>query len=146
MKKIIAVTLSLALALSLYACGKKDGDLGKQTSIDNDNGYTVIQEVLTFKYSDEEDTFKGNENAKTSGFVTNQDNAESGVKTKTEALGVAKKEVADKYNKVKFAFDRTAGIWKVIFLLDTQNGEQTDSKTVMTVYVDEDGYTLATVK
>lgn len=146
MKKIIAVTLSFALALSLYACGKKDGDYGKQTSIDNANGYTVIQEVLTFKYSDEEDTFKGNENAKTSGFVTNQDNAESGVKTKTEALNVAKKEVTDKYNKIKFAFDRTAGIWKVTFLFDTQTGDKTDSKTVMTVYVDEDGYTLATVK
>lgn len=146
MKKITAFLLTAVLIFSLYACGEKEGDLGKQTSVDSDNGYTVIQEVLPFKYSNEEDALKKSENAKTSGFVTTEENASGKIATKNDALEVAKKEVSDKYNTIKFAFDRTRGVWKVTFLLNTVEGNKTESSAVMAVYVDEDGYTLATVK
>lgn len=145
MKKIIAALLVAVLAFSLYACGKEDG-LGKQTTIDRENGYTVVQGVLTFKYKEVSRAFKENPNAKTDGFVVSEDKAMGDVSTKSAALEVAKQEVTDEYNKVSFAYDRTRGIWQVTFALDTENGEEIESKTVMTVYVDEDGYTVAIVK
>ena len=47
MKKIIAVILMIAVALSLSACGKKkEGDLGKQTTIDEKNGYTLVRKFF----------------------------------------------------------------------------------------------------
>ena len=66
--------------------------------------------------------------------------------TKPAILDIAKKEVSEKFNKVNFAFDRTRGVWKVTFSVDTVTDEKTTSEKVMTVYVDEDGYTLATIK
>lgn len=146
MKKIIAGLLTAVVALSFFACGKKEGDLGKQTTVDKENGYTIVEEVLTFKYNDDEEEIKKNPNAKTEGFVTSESNAVGKTNTKSAVLEIAKKEVSDNYNKIGFAFDRTQGIWKVTFSLDTVAQEKTDSRKVMTVYVDEDGYTLATVK
>lgn len=147
MKKFIAVLMALAIAVSFSACGKKkDGDLGKQTTVDKQNGYTLVEEVLPFKYNDDEEELKKNPNAKTEGFVTSESNAVGKVNTKAKILEIAKKEVSDKFNKVAFAFDRTRGVWKVTFSLDTVTNEKTTSTKVMTVYVDEDGYTLATVK
>lgn len=146
MKKIIAVLLAVVISMTFFACGKKEGDLGKQTTVDKKNGYTLVEEVLTFKYNDDEEEFKKNPNAKTDGFVTNESNAVGKVNTKSAVLDIAKKEVSDKFNKINFAFDRTQGIWRVTFSMDTVSGEKTTSEKVMTVYVDEDGYTLATIK
>ncbi len=146
MKKIIAVLLTVVISMTFFACGKKEGDLGKQTTVDKKNGYTLVEEVLTFKYNDDEEEIKKNPNAKTDGFVTNESNAVGKVNTKSAVLDIAKKEVSDKFNKINFAFDRTQGIWRVTFSMDTVSGEKTTSEKVMTVYVDEDGYTLATIK
>lgn len=146
MKKIIAVLLAVVISMTFFACGKKEGDLGKQTTVDKKNGYTLVEEVLTFKYNDDEEEIKKNPNAKTDGFVTNESNAVGKVNTKSAVLEIAKKEVSDKFNKINFAFDRTQGIWRVTFSMDTVSGEKTTSEKVMTVYVDEDGYTLATIK
>lgn len=146
MKKIIAVLLAVVVSMTFFACGKKEGDLGKQTTVDKKNGYTLVEEVLTFKYNDDEEEIKKNPNAKTDGFVTNENNAVGKVNTKSAVLDIAKKEVSDKFNKINFAFDRTQGIWRVTFSMDTVSGEKTTSEKVMTVYVDEDGYTLATIK
>lgn len=146
MKKTIAVLLAVVVSMTFFACGKKEGDLGKQTTVDKKNGYTLVEEVLTFKYNDDEEEIKKNPNAKTDGFVTNESNAVGKVNTKSAVLDIAKKEVSDKFNKINFAFDRTQGIWRVTFSMDTVSGEKTTSEKVMTVYVDEDGYTLATIK
>lgn len=146
MKKTIAVLLAVVISMTFFACGKKEGDLGKQTTVDKKNGYTLVEEVLTFKYNDDEEEIKKNPNAKTDGFVTNESNAVGKVNTKPAVLDIAKKEVSDKFNKINFAFDRTQGIWRVTFSMDTVSGEKTTSEKVMTVYVDEDGYTLATIK
>lgn len=146
MKKIIAGLLAVVVSMTFFACGKKEGDLGKQTTVDKKNGYTLVEEVLTFKYNDDEEEIKKNPNAKTDGFVTNESNAVGKVNTKSAVLDIAKKEVSDKFNKINFAFDRTQGIWRVTFSMDTVSGEKTTSEKVMTVYVDEDGYTLATIK
>lgn len=146
MKKIIAVLLAVVISMTFFACGKKEGDLGKQTTVDKKNGYTLVEEVLTFKYNDDEEEIKKNPNAKTDGFVTNESNAVGKVNTKSAVFDIAKKEVSDKFNKINFAFDRTQGIWRVTFSMDTVSGEKTTSEKVMTVYVDEDGYTLATIK
>lgn len=146
MKKIIAVLLAVVISMTFFACGKKEGDLGKQTTVDKKNGYTLVEEVLTFKYNDDEEEIKKNPNAKTDGFVTNESNAVGKVNTKSAVLDIAKKEVSEKFNKINFAFDRTQGIWRVTFSMDTVSGEKTTSEKVMTVYVDEDGYTLATIK
>ena len=146
MKKIIAVLLTVVISMTFFACGKKEGDLGKQTTVDKKNGYTLVEEVLTFKYNDDEEEIKKNPNAKTDGFVTNESNAVGKVNTKSAVLDIAKKEVSDKFNKINFAFDRTQGIWRVTFSMDTVSGEKTTSEKDMTVYVDEDGYTLATIK
>ena len=146
MKKTIAVLLAVVISMTFFACGKKEGDLGKQTTVDKKNGYTLVEEVLTFKYNDDEEEIKKNPNAKTDGFVTNESNAVGKVNTKSAVLDIAKKEVSDKFNKINFAFDRTQGIWRVTFSMDTVSGEKTTSEKVMTFYVDEDGYTLATIK
>ena len=146
MKKTIAVLLAVVISMTFFACGKKEGDLGKQTTVDKKNGYTLVEEVLTFKYNDDEEEIKKNPNAKTDDFVTNESNAVGKVNTKSAVLDIAKKEVSDKFNKINFAFDRTQGIWRVTFSMDTVSGEKTTSEKVMTVYVDEDGYTLATIK
>lgn len=146
MKKTIAVLLAVVISMTFFACGKKEGDLGKQTTVDKKNGYTLVEEVLTFKYNDDEEEIKKNPNAKTDGFVTNESNAVGKVNTKSAVLDIAKKEVSEKFNKINFAFDRTQGIWRVTFSMDTVSGEKTTSEKVMTVYVDEDGYTLATIK
>lgn len=147
MKKFIAVILMIAVALSLSACGKKkEGDLGKQTTIDEKNGYTLVEEVLPFKFNKDEKELKKDPNAKMSGFVTNESNDAGKISVKSQAVEIAKKEVTEKFNKVNIAYDRTQGIWRIKFSLDTVTEEKTTNTSVMTVYVDEDGYTLATTK
>ena len=147
MKKFIAVILMIAVALSLSACGKKkEGDLGKQTTIDEKNGYTLVEEVIPFKFNKDEKELKKDSNAKMTGFVTNESNAAGKISVKSQAVEIAKKEVTEKFNKVNIAYDRTQGIWRIKFSLDTVTEEKTTNTPVMTVYVDEDGYTLATTK
>lgn len=147
MKKFIAVILMIAVSLSLSSCGKKkEGDLGKQTTIDAKNGYTLVEEVLPFKFNKDEKELKQDPNAKMSGFVTNESNAAGKISTKSQAVEIAKKEINEKFNKVNIAYDRTQGIWKIKFSVDTVTEEKTTNTPVMTVYVDEDGYTLATTK
>lgn len=147
MKKFIAVMMVFVVAISFVACGKKkEGDLGKQTTVDKQNGYTIVEEVLPFKYNDDEEELKKNSNTKTDGFVTNENNAVGKINTKSAVLEIAKKEVDEQFNKINFAFDRTQGIWRVTFSLDTVTEEKVTSKKIMTVYIDEDGYTLATLK
>lgn len=147
MKKFIAVILMIAVALSLSSCGKKkEGDLGKQTTIDEKNGYTLVEEVLPFKFNKDEKELKQDPNAKMNGFVTNESNAAGKISTKSQAVEIAKKEVDEKFNKVNIAYDRTQGIWRIKFSVDTVTEEKTTNTPVMTVYVDEDGYTLATTK
>lgn len=147
MKKFIAVILMIAVALSLSSCGKKkEGDLGKQTTIDEKNGYTLVEEVLPFKFNKDEKELKKDPNAKMSGFVTNESNAAGKISVKSQAVEIAKKEVTEKFNKVNIAYDRTQGIWRIKFSLDTVTEKKTANTPVMTVYVDEDGYTLATTK
>lgn len=147
MKKFIAVILMIAVALSLSSCGKeKEGDLGKQTTIDEKNGYTLVEEVLPFKFNKDEKELKKDPNAKMSGFVTNESNAAGKISVKSQAVEIAKKEVTEKFNKVNIAYDRTQGIWRIKFSVDTVTEKKTANTPVMTVYVDEDGYTLATTK
>lgn len=147
MKQFIAVILMIAVALSLSSCGKKkEGDLGKQTTIDEKNGYTLVEEVLPFKFNKDEKELKKDPNAKMSGFVTNESNAAGKISVKSQAVEIAKKEVTEKFNKVNIAYDRTQGIWRIKFSLDTVTEKKTANTPVMTVYVDEDGYTLATTK
>ena len=110
----------------------------------NRGGSRMADAVI--KIIDLQEEIKKNPNAKTEGFVTNESNAVGKVNTKSAVLDIAKKEVGEKFNKVNFAFDRTQGIWRVTFSMDTVTDENTTSEKIMTVYIDEDGYTLATIK
>ena len=44
MKRIVAVLLTAVIAITFFACGKKEGDLGKQTTVDKKNGYTLVED------------------------------------------------------------------------------------------------------
>lgn len=147
MKKIIAFSLTVILIVSLSACSKHDGDLGKQTTIDEQNGYTLVQEVVNFKMNDDERAMKKLDGVQKSGFATTEDNPMGAVRNKNDALAVAKKEVSVSYNSIRNYFDRTQGKWKIVFSNDVEkvdeNGmKHVESNVVETVYVDEDGYTL----
>lgn len=144
MKKIIALLSALILCLTLFGCTKK-GDLAKQTTIDEKNGCTIVEEVLPYSYNDDEDELKTNPKAKFDGFVTGEKNPAGDIKIKTDALEIAKKEIRSRYNKINYNYDRSRGVWKIVFSTDTEKDEQTVNTKVATVYVDEDGYTLSTV-
>lgn len=149
MKKVTAVILALLMAVVFLGCGtKSDGDLGKRTTVDKSNGYSIIQEVLPFEYSEDKKAF--DENTQLDGFKTSEENPGNPAKTKSAALEIAKQEVTDSFDTVKFSYDRTRGIWKVTFILAATNNDdgsqKTEERTVKTVYVDEDGYAVAAVK
>lgn len=151
MKKFVALTLSLFMAAAFFGCGKDDGDLGKQTTVDEQNGYTLVQEVKTFKMNDDERTMKNLDGVQKDGFKTTEENKTSNIKTKSDAIEIAKGEADVKYNSVRVAFDRTRGIWKVTFsndeeLTDEAGMKHVESDVLETVYVDEDGYTLMLYK
>ena len=142
MKKAISLVSILIICLSLFACAKKEGDLGKQTSIDKTNGYTLVQEVIPFKFSKEEDTLKDEDTVTTAAGATF-----TKIQTKSDALEIAKKSVKSDYNKINIYFDRTQGIWKIVFSVDTAAADNTfTNKIVESIYVDEDGYVFADVK
>lgn len=151
MKKIISACLFAVIMLSLFGCGKNDGDLGKQTTVDKENGYTLVQEVKTFKMNADEKAMKKLDGVQKDGFKTGEENQTGGIGTKDDAIKIAKKEIAVKYNSIRVAFDRTRGIWKIIFsndeeIKDSDGMKHVESDVVQTVYVDEDGYTLAIYK
>lgn len=151
MKKIISACLFAVIMLSLFGCGKNDGDLGKQTTVDKENGYTLVQEVKTFKMNNDEKAMKKLDGVQKDGFKTGEENQTGGIGTKDDAIKIAKKEIAVKYNSIRVAFDRTRGIWKVTFSNDEEikNSDgikHVESDVVQTVYVDENGYTLAIFK
>ena len=149
MKKFAAFLLVFAVAFAVYGCGKDDGDLGKQTTIDEANGYTLVEEVKIFKMNDDETLMKKLDGIKEEGFKTVYENRTGKVSSKSDAISIAKKEVEASYNSIRVYFDRTRGIWRVVFSNDIQNVDENGMKSVAmdvveTVYVDEDGYTLMT--
>lgn len=151
MKKIIISVLLIALTVVFFGCSKGNGDLGKQTTVDKDNGYTLVQEVKTFKMNDDEKAMKQLDGVQKDGFVTDEANKTGDVASKTDAIDLAKKEVSLSYNSIRVNFDRTRGIWKIVFSNDEEikgdDGQKhVESNVVETVYVDEEGYTIAIYK
>lgn len=147
MKKIISVLLLVAVCFTFFACGHKDGDLGKQTTVNEENGYTLVQEVRPFEFSEEEDALKGMKTLRVDNFKVTPENTEGKIKTKSDAIEIAIKEATSEYNTINLFHDRTRGIWKFVFSQVTETEAEDgsikrDSVTKETVYVDEDGYTL----
>ncbi len=151
MKKITAFLLTALIALSLFGCNKNDGDLGKQTTVDKDNGYTLVQEVKPFKFSEEEDNLMEMKGLRVDGFkVPATEELENPIKTKDDVLKIALQEVTAEYNTITIYFDRTRGFWKVIFSTDTEKTAEDgtvsrESTPKEAVYIDEDGYTFLCV-
>ena len=147
MKKLISVLLLVAVCFTFFACGHKNGDLGNQTTVNEENGYTLVQEVRPFKFSDEEDALKGMKTLRVDNFKVTPENTEGSIKTKADAIEIAIKESTVDYNTINVFYDRTRGIWKIVFSQVTEaeadDGSITrNSVTKETVYVDEGGYTL----
>ena len=151
MKKVVSLLLLVVISITFFACNKNDGDLGKQTTVDKDNGYTLVQEVKPFKFSDEEDELENIKGIRTEGFKVTQENAKGAIKTKADVIEIAQQEASSDYNQIQVFFDRTTGIWKTVFSVTTtttaEDGTVTrDSVIKETVYIDEDGYTLLAFK
>lgn len=151
MKKITALFLSVFIAFALFGCDRNDGDLGKQTTVDEQNGYTLVQEVKTFSMNDDERAMKKLDGIQTDGFKTGEENKTGNIGTKSDAIAIAKGETDVKYNSIRINYDRTRGVWKIVFsndevLTDDAGMKYVESNVVETVYVDEDGYTLAVYK
>lgn len=151
MKKVVPLLLLVVISITFFACNKDDGDLGKQTTVNKDNGYTLVQEVKPFKFSDEEDELENIKGIRTEGFKVTQENAKGAIKTKADVIEIAQQEASSDYNQIQVFFDRTTGIWKTVFSVTTtttaEDGTVTrDSVIKETVYIDEDGYTLLAFK
>lgn len=147
MKRFFALFLTVLLAFTLFGCGEQEGDLGKQTTVDEQNGYTLTQEVKNFKFKEEEDSLEEIENLRKDGFKVTEENATGEIKTKADAFELALKEVTVEFNTITSYFDRTRGIWKVIFsdVTETEAEDGSISRTSVTketIYLDEAGYTL----
>lgn len=150
MKKFTAFLLALILPVILFGC-KDNGDLGKQTTVDTQNNVTIYAGTGMFKMNDDERAMKKLDGVQKDGFKLNMgDEGIAPVKTRSDVLDAAKKEATVKYNSIRVAFDRTRGIWRVVFGNDTEkevDGQKQISTTALeTVYIDEDGYTLAIYK
>lgn len=151
MKKLISILLLIIISVTFFACDKPDGDLGKQTTVDKENGYTLIEEVKPFKFNDEEDALKDMKGVRLEGFKVTKENTKGAIKTKGDVLDIALQEVTADYNTITFYFDRTRGIWKVTFSVMTETTANDgsiarDNAVKETVYIDEDGYTLFSFK
>ncbi len=147
MKKLTAVLLLLILPLTFFGC-RKEGDLGRQTTKDEQNGLTIYEGTGMFRMNDDESAMKRLDGVQKDGFRINEgDSGIAEIRTRSDAIEIAKKEAAVKYNSIRVAFDRTRGIWRVILGNDTE--KQVDGKIqietvpAQTVYIDEDGYTIA---
>ena len=151
MKKITALFLSAFIVFALFGCGRNDGDLGKQTTVDEQNGYTLVQEVKSFSMNDDERAMKKLEGVQTDGFKTGEENKTGNIGTKSDAIAIAKGEADVKYNSIRINYDRTRGVWKIVFsndeeITNEEGVKHVESDVLETVYVDEDGYTLAIYK
>lgn len=151
MKKLVSILLLAVICFTFFACDGKDGDLGKQTTVNKDNGYTLVQEVKPFKFSAEEDELESIKGIRTEGFKVSKDNPKGAIKTKDDVIEIARGEASAEYNQIQVYYDRTTGIWKTVFSVTTEataeDGTVTrDSVVKETVYVDEDGYTLLAFK
>lgn len=151
MKKILSVLLLVVICTTFFACGHNDGDLGKQTTVDKENGYTLVGEVKPFKFNDEEDALKEMKSARVDGFKVTKENTTGPIKTKSDVLVIARQEVTENYNTITMYYDRTRGIWKTVFSVMTETTAKDgaisrDNVIKETVYVDEDGYTLLSFK
>lgn len=151
MKKVVSLLLLIVISITFFACNKDDGDLGKQTTVNKDNGYTLVQEVKPFKFSDEEDELENIKGIRTEGFKVTQENAKGAIKTKADVIEIAQQEASSDYNQIQVFFDRTTGIWKTVFSVTTattaKDGTVTRDNVIKeTVYIDEDGYTLLAFK
>ncbi|MBR3835691.1 MAG: hypothetical protein IKJ69_02735 [Clostridia bacterium] len=151
MKKLISLLLVVIISTMFFACNKIDGDLGKQTTVDKENGYTLIEEVKPFKFNDEEDALEDMKGVKLDGFKVTKDNTTGAIKTKADVIDIAVQEATEDYNTITIYFDRTRGIWKVVFSIMTETTAKDgaisrENEVKETVYVDEDGYTLFSFK
>ncbi len=147
MKRIFALFLTVLLTFTLFGCGEQEGDLGNQTTVDEQNGYTLTQEVKIFKFKEEEDALEKIENLRKDGFKVTEENASGEIKTKSDAFELALQEVTVEFNTITSYFDRTRGIWKVVFsdVTETEAEDGSISRTSVTketIYLDESGYTL----
>ena len=147
MKKIISIFLLVSVCFTFFACGKQEGDLGKQTTVDKQNGYTITNEVKNFQFKLEEDELEEKENLRAEGFKVTPENAKGQIMSKTGAFDIALQEVTVEFNTITAYFDRTRGIWKVVFsdVSETKAEDGSISRTSVTkesVYIDEAGYTL----
>lgn len=152
MKKIIALLLCVVVSASIFtACGKKEGDEGKATTLattpGNESEITLYNEVISFEFKKEEDAIEEKPTFREDGFKVTKENTKYKSKlTKSDVLNIAYEEVTVEYNTVKRYYDKTRGIWKVEFLDMTEtetNKEITrEFKLKEAVYIDEEGYTL----
>ncbi len=152
MKKLVSILLLAVICFTFFACDGNDGDLGKQTTVDKDNGYTLVQEVKPFKFSEDEDELQHIESGiRIQGFKVTPENTKGAIKTKADVIEIAQQEATEKYNQIQVFYDRTRGVWKVN-LQNVTEYEASDGSfnrttgTVETIYIDEDGYTLFSVK
>lgn len=147
MKKIISVLLLITVCFTFFACGHKDGDLGNQTTVNEENGYTLVQEVVPFDFSKEEDSLKSMKTLRVDNFKVTPENTKGSIQTKADAIEIAIKEAISEYNTINIFYDRSRGIWKIVFSQATETKEEDGSLSrdidrKETVYIDEDGYTL----
>ena len=115
MKKFLTFLLVALISFSLSGCGEKEGDLGQQTTLNEENGYTVFKEAKPFEFKKEEDALEERENLRTDGFKYTEENKKGSTANTDAALEIALEEVTVKFNAVKTYYDKTRGIWKVVF-------------------------------
>lgn len=151
MKKILSVLLLIVVCTTFFACGHTDGDLGKRTTKNEENGYTLMQEVRPFDFDDEEEALEGMKGIRLEGFKVTKDNTTGPIKTKSDVVKIAREEATVEYNTISLYFDRTTGVWKAVlsFATETTAKDGTISRETVekeSIFVDEDGYTLFSVK
>ena len=138
MKKIISLMLIAFTCVTFASCGKND--LGKQTLVNDAEGYTEYATVSPFDFSDYKKEKK--DKAQTEGFV-NVGGKE--FYNKKDAKELALKELPEgyKYNTIKIAYDRTEGMWKVEFSTVKEDGSLSSG---ISVCIEETGTTKLIVK
>ena len=152
MKKLISILLIAIISVTFFACDKNNGDLGKQTTVNSENGYTLVQEVKPFEFSEDEDELQYIESGmRIKGFKVTPENTTGAIKVKADVVEIARQEATEEYNQIQLFYDRTRGIWKVklqsVTEYEASDGSfHRDTGTVETIYIDEDGYTLFAVK
>lgn len=151
MKKIIVLLLCVVVSASIFtACGKKEGDAGKATTLattpDQKTEIVLYNEVINFEFKKEEDEVEKKPTFRKDGFKVTKENTKYTSKlTKTDVLNIAYEEVTVEYNAVKRYYDKTRGLWKVEFLdmteTETNKKITREFKLKEAIYIDEEGYT-----